>query len=157
MKRGAALLGLLALTAACSARGGPERSLVFHGVTVTTAMPGVLTVIGEQVDDAGTRHLLGYGVLGDSAGQQSVGGALANGTRLHLRFGVDAELWQQDGTAPPQLVQGKALHGLAGANVDHGTLELRAGSQTFEATVPPASHWRVELEADGRIGITEVH
>lgn len=123
----------LALTA-CGNRG-PERTLEIHGVRFTTAMPSAVAVICDTVDAGGKATSASFGMLGNSAGVQTVGSALPPDTNARLRIGVAADVWQVAADGKATLLVSKDLQGLAGATIGDGTLELRGAAATFEIQV----------------------
>ena len=139
-----ALLGL----AACG-DAPPERTLVLYGVTIATAVPFPVAVVAEANDAAGNR-LLGYGMLGLTEGQQTVGEAAAPGTKVLLSVGIDADVCHAGAGI---VLQPKNVAALAGANAGNGRLELRGARATLETAVDAGTSLRIAWHG-GAIRVT---
>lgn len=149
---------LLAVLSACgdkdrlSASGDKDRrSIALFGVTVATSMSHSLAVVADSTDTSGRPLQPCYAMLGNSPGRQIVHGEpLPAGSKVHLRLGVDADIWHTDATGATKQVQSKSLPGLSGANVGNGTLELRGALATRELDVEPGAQLTVDFR-DGQI------
>ncbi len=146
------MLARILVVAACSKgpNGSVSRTVVIHGVTFVTSIAPALAITAEVFDGSGKSTGSAYAVLGDSGGQQTVGGPVP-GQRLSLQLAAGADVWLQEGTAPAQLVQSHDLRGLAGANVT-GKLELRGGTPVVTVAAAPGDSFQVELH-EGKLRV----